>query len=255
MTLADPAAGHGHRAAFAAGARIVRTAENELKRECASLSSTRGMESWGPWVRPKITIEMHRRVVTASVEVVRRATKNDFTRPTPCTEWRLGGLLAHMTIQHRGFAGAARGVGPDLANWTMTTNEVDPLAAYVRAAALVLEAFEMPDVLERSFWLPEISTVQPYLGSHAIAFHFVDYVVHGWDVARSLGAAFHLDDDLVEAALEVARNVPDGAERLEPGSMFQPSVPVPATAAGLDRTVALLGRSPTWTPAEAVPES
>ena len=41
-------------------------------------------------------------------------------------------------------------------------------------------------MLERGFSLPEII---PGAESRcpAISFHFIDYVVHGWDVARALG--------------------------------------------------------------------
>jgi len=53
--------------------------------------------------------ELNRRAVQASVEVVSQVDPGDLGRPTPCSQWSLGELLAHMTIQHRGFAAPAPG--------------------------------------------------------------------------------------------------------------------------------------------------
>ena len=52
--------------------------------------------------------ELDRRAVLASVEVVSRVTAADLGRATPCAGWTLGDLLAHMTVQHHGFAAALR---------------------------------------------------------------------------------------------------------------------------------------------------
>jgi uncharacterized protein (TIGR03086 family) len=83
-------------------------------------------------------------------------------------------------------------------------------------------------------------------GRQAIAFHLVDYVVHGWDVARSLGVGFEPEPEVLAVALKVAQAVPDGPGRLEPGSAFRPAVAAPGRENPLDQIVALLGRSPDW---------
>ncbi len=49
------------------------------------------------------------RAVRASVRVVLQASAADLARPTPCADWTLAELLAHMTAQHNGFAAAAAG--------------------------------------------------------------------------------------------------------------------------------------------------
>ena len=79
----------------------------------------------------------------------------------------------------------------------------------------------------------------------AVSFHFVDYVVHSWDVARTLDLPLRLDSDLLDAALTVAGAVPGGNARLEPGAAFAPGV---AWSGGsrIDQIVAFLGRSPDW---------
>ena len=191
-----------------------------------------------------LIIELHRRAVLASVDVVSRIGDGDLGRDTPCAGWNLGDLLAHMIVQHDGFAAAAKGLGADPAVWQPRPLGADPTGEYAAAAHRVLDAFAAPGVLAREFALPEISTAVTFPAERAIGFHLVDYVAHGWDVARSLGLPYQLDPDVLDIALRVAAAVPDGENRLAPGAAFAPALPVPEDAPALDRIVALLGRSP-----------
>jgi uncharacterized protein (TIGR03086 family) len=185
------------------------------------------------------------RAVRASVEVVSRAGPADLARPTPCGDWTLADLLAHMTAQHNGFAAAAAGDGADLVRWPTGAPAAGPVPDYAAAAARVLAAFGAPGVLDREFMLPELSPQRPFPAGQAIGFHFVDYVVHGWDVARSLGLPYELDPGLLAVALDITRGVPDGENRRRPGATFAPRVPYSGSGL-LDEIVALLGRRPGW---------
>ncbi|HVB42302.1 MAG TPA: TIGR03086 family metal-binding protein [Streptosporangiaceae bacterium] len=193
--------------------------------------------------------DLDRRAVRVSVEVVAKVTAEDLGRSTPCSEWTVGDLLAHMTVQHDGFAAAAAGGGGDLAIWQVRPLAADPVAEYSAAAERVIAAFAEVGVLSRSFLLPEIIPGAEFPAAQAISFHFIDYVVHAWDVARSLGVPYAPGEDLIEAALPVAAAVPEGKHRLEPGAAFRPGVLAPAEASTLDRILAMLGRSPTWSAA------
>ncbi|HEX6445510.1 MAG TPA: TIGR03086 family metal-binding protein [Streptosporangiales bacterium] len=190
--------------------------------------------------------DLDRRAVRATLTVVARLRPGDLERPTPCADWTLADLLAHMTVQHHGFASAAEGHGADPEAWRVRPLGDDPVAEYTAAAERVLAAFGAEGVLDRPFALPEFGAAAPFPGRQAIGFHLVDYVVHGWDVARSLGVGVELDADVVDAALTVAELVPDDERRLQPGAAFRPAVRVADDAPALDRMVALLGRSPSW---------
>jgi uncharacterized protein (TIGR03086 family) len=190
-------------------------------------------------------VELDARAVRASVQIVSRASAVDLARPTPCPDWTLAELLAHMTAQHNGFAAAAAGDGADLVHWQTGAPVADPVGEYAAAAERVTAAFAAAGVLAGEFVLPEISPTLRFPAAEAIGFHFVDYVVHGWDVARALGRGYDLDPDLLAAALPIARAVPDGERRRRPGAAFAPRVA--ASSGGLlDQIVALLGRQPDW---------
>ena len=181
--------------------------------------------------------------VNASVELTARARPADMTRPTPCADWTLHGLITHMAAQHYGFAAAAAGDG-DPARWR-ARRLADPVADYRAAAETVLAAFAADAVPGRQFPLPEIAPGALFPAPQAVSFHFVDYVVHSWDVAATLGLEAHFAPDLLDAALDVARAVPGGDYRLAPGAAFAPAVTWPG-GSPLDQVVALLGRSPGW---------
>jgi len=189
--------------------------------------------------------ELDRRAVRRSVELVRQASPADLHRPTPCAGWTLADLLAHMTAQHRGFAAAAAGNGADPAQWSVVPAGVDE---YVEAADLVVAAFAAATVADRLFALPEISTTLAFPARRAIGFHFIDYVVHSWDVARCLDLPVDLPPDLIEAARPIAFAVPNGPERQTPGAAFQPALTddTDGPTTPLDQILARLGRSPQW---------
>lgn len=50
----------------------------------------------------------------------------------------------------------------------------------------MLDAFAADGTPEAQFALPEFGEGAMFPGEMAMGFHFVDYVVHGWDVAASL---------------------------------------------------------------------
>ncbi|MCF2526282.1 TIGR03086 family metal-binding protein [Yinghuangia soli] len=198
------------------------------------------------------------RTVKAGVAVVEQVTADDLDKPTPCTGWSLADLLAHMTAQHRGFAAAARGDGADPRHWA---TEPPSIAQYREAAADVFAAFGEVTDREQDFMLPEITSAMPFPAWQAIGFHFIDYVVHAWDVARTLGLPHAPEPDIAEAALPIALAVPDGPSRLAPGAAFAPPLPpVPArpaprgsrgTSAGtapFAEILRALGRNPAWSP-------
>jgi uncharacterized protein (TIGR03086 family) len=194
-------------------------------------------------------IDQHGRAVAAVAPVLTRVRPVDLELPTPCTGWDLRALLEHMTGQDHGFAAAVRAgteTDIDVDQFAPRSLGADPAAAATASSAAAGTAFADASAdPSRTVWLAEFQHRLPL--AQVAGFHLIDTLVHGWDVAVTLGLAVDYDDDLVAAGLTVAENVPTGAFREQPESPFAPAL----AATGSDpweRTLTLLGRDPHWTP-------
>lgn len=192
----------------------------------------------------------HRSAVLASIAVVNTVTPAHLDLPTPCAEWTVADLLAHMTAQHRGFAAAARGRGADPGVWHVEPLGSDPAGAYKAAAEDVLQAFSAAGTDETLFALPEFGADVTAPGATAMGFHFVDYVVHGWDIATALAVPWQLPDGVLGAVAPLVFAVPDGDFRDAAGSPFGRALPI-AEENTMARILRHLGRDPHWAPPHA----
>ncbi|WP_412543474.1 TIGR03086 family metal-binding protein [Longispora sp. K20-0274] len=191
-------------------------------------------------------LDLHRRTLEHSAALVAGIRDDQWDLPTPCAGWTVRDLVTHMVRENRGFAAAADGETSDRSTWSSPIGP-DPRADYAASAARVVDAFGADGVLDRRFWLPLIDADVLYPARQAVSFHLLDYLVHGWDVAVSVGGPAGFADDLVAAVTEVAyREVPDGPRRRRTGASFRPALPVPPDAPALDRLLGYLGRDPHW---------
>lgn len=195
--------------------------------------------------------DLNARAVRDSMDVVRQVQVTDLGRPTPCEGWTLADLLGHMAVQHRGFAAAARGDGAEMKHWEFASAGADAVQQYLAASEDVLAAYaELGDDLDGAvFELPEFSVDPPRFPARlGIGFHFIDYVVHAWDVAVTIGMDFELRPELEQEALRITLAVPNGDNRTAAGSAFVPALEIPEDASTLDKILLYLGRTPGWRP-------
>jgi uncharacterized protein (TIGR03086 family) len=184
------------------------------------------------------------RAVRFAERVVARVTDDQLTAATPCTEWTLNELLVHMTGSNNGFADTAEGRPTNPEVWLGTTIGDDVVAEYLKSSQRVRAAFAAPEALTRTFDVHGFGT---YPATTAIGMHFIDYLAHGWDVAKATGTEAVLDEDLCEAVLAMGSRWPKGAPTIwGPGAPFGHPVPIPEEATAQDRMLGFLGRTPTW---------
>ncbi|HEX5494750.1 MAG TPA: TIGR03086 family metal-binding protein [Mycobacteriales bacterium] len=138
-----------------------------------------------------------------------------WSAPTPCTEWTVRDLVAHVITTHRRMAALLAGTDPvpvdpeaDLrAQWQAVTGAIrDALADEALASTVVSHTFGD----------------QPFesLVSGALC---TDTLVHTWDLARATGQDERLDPDAVPrsaeftATIDAVIRVPGGlAAKVEP---------------------------------------
>lgn len=185
------------------------------------------------------------RALRAAGQVIAQVTAADLARPTPCASWSLAELLRHLVSENLGFAANAAGTPVDRSIWDSGALGTDPYRAYQDSATLVSAAFSVLGAGDHQIEVREFGVFPSQV---AISMHFVDFLVHGWDVAVSLAASYRPDDELAANALAIASRWPDTPNSRGPGAAFNTRVPVPTDATNFERLLGLLGRSPSWAP-------
>ncbi|MHB1928662.1 MAG: TIGR03086 family metal-binding protein [Acidimicrobiales bacterium] len=165
-------------------------------------------------------------------EVLTSIAEDQWTLPTPCTEWTVRELASHLVTGNEHFTSALAGQKPA----TPDNAEGDLSEAYRRSARELLDAFGQPGALDRNVDVP-LGTVP---GVAALHLKITKLLVHGWDLARATGQAASFPDALAEQELAFSRaklgDIPAGRRP------FEPPQPVADDAPAMDRLAACLGR-------------
>lgn len=177
--------------------------------------------------------------------------------PTPCEEYAVRDVLAHLldlTVAFRDAA--ARELGP--------TTATDPGAAgptplgddwrsrLPRRLGEMAEAWRAPGAWEGTTQVGGLTLPAEVAGSVGLN----ELLLHGWDLARATGQEYACDPASLEVSRALLAPAADAGEGggdaegdAEDAGLFGPPVAVPADAPLLDRVVGLSGRRPGWQPA------
>jgi uncharacterized protein (TIGR03086 family) len=159
--------------------------------------------------------------------------------PTPCAQWDVRAVLNHIIGGNHFFAKVAAGEQIEVPSEPRDLVGDDPATAYAQGAKLALEAWRAPGVAEKIVHMP----VGDMPGAFATGLHFMDHLVHGWDIAKATGQEDAVDQSLAEAAYGLV-NGNIGDDLRKPGGPFGPEVVVDADCPPAERLVAYLGRKP-----------
>jgi uncharacterized protein (TIGR03086 family) len=112
-------------------------------------------------------------------------------RPTPCAGWDVTDLLRHMNAPHEAFAAGVIG--------TAEPAVADPRRQFELSAARWTLAMSSGADQVR------VPGVGDPVGTQQVrAVHFIDMLVHRWDLAAALARAVQTDPAIVDAALPIA---------------------------------------------------
>lgn len=183
------------------------------------------------------------RVHAATEQLVEGVRADQWSLPTPCADWDVRALVAHLAGGDRLFGLLLDGKADDMAAARALMHaEGDPLGddptATFRARGQALhEAFARPGFLESIRPTP----FGPQPGEFLVHMRINEHLVHGWDLARATGQpADGLPADVAERGLEMWRARLAGHPR--EGGPFAAEQPAPADAPAIDRLAAFLGR-------------
>ncbi|WP_153451445.1 TIGR03086 family metal-binding protein [Streptomyces smaragdinus] len=184
------------------------------------------------------TLRRHAEALDFFTQRVHAVRPDQWDAATPCTEWSVRQLVNHLTVEQLWV--------PPIVTDGATPAEVgdrfdgdllgdDPVAAWDRAAAGALAAFSAAGALQREVHL----SFGDVTGEAYCAQMTTDAAVHGWDLARAIGADERMPGELAEFSL---RETTPYAADLAASGMFAPAVPTAPDADAQTRLLGLLGR-------------
>lgn len=180
--------------------------------------------------------------------LIRSTTDDALDAPTPCADYSLGALLDHVDGFAQAFTAAAtKSTGP--ASSQSPAGDASRLGDDWRTRIpqhlrTLTEAWRAPEALTGMTRAGGIDMP----GEVAAVVALEELVIHGWDVARATGQDFDCDDPTLEVVRRFVAQFagPDQADLR--GDAYGAPVDVSEAAPMLDRTVALSGRDPAWSP-------
>jgi uncharacterized protein (TIGR03086 family) len=141
----------------------------------------------------------HARAVQAFGEHVRAIGDDRWSGATPCADWDVRALVNHLVGENlwtpplfdgRTIADVGDAFDGDVLG-------ADARAAWAASAGPAVDAVQGDGAMDR--------TVHLSFGDFEGRFYawqlFFDFLVHGWDLARAIGADERMDPELVDAAL------------------------------------------------------
>ncbi|MCX4658566.1 TIGR03086 family metal-binding protein [Streptomyces uncialis] len=180
-----------------------------------------------------VYVEDLARVCASVGDLLAGVRPEQWKEPTPCTEWNVREVVAHLVGMDLVFA-AMVGGGPVPDRGADCLGD-DPVGAYRSSSASLLAAFSVPGVLERSYRGPLGSAT----GTERLQIRLYDLLAHGWDLTQATRIPVRLPEDVAERALAFARSQLSTQSR---SGRFAEPQPVEETAPAIDRLAAFLGR-------------
>jgi uncharacterized protein (TIGR03086 family) len=175
------------------------------------------------------TVEQLAEAVDRTARLVAGIKPGQWGDPTPCTDWDVQALVAHLINGNTIVAAVVAGVPP-----TCQSLRAD----FEQSAATMLAAFRLPGALDREVEVPYGRVP----GVIALHLRLTELLAHGWDLARATGQPVEFAEATVEQELAYTA---EALAAIPPArSPFEPPAPVAADAPALDRLAARLGRSP-----------
>jgi uncharacterized protein (TIGR03086 family) len=191
---------------------------------------------------PPVLADCHR-AFEAVQHLVDSVRPDQWSAPTPCTDWNVRELLNHVANGNAVFAGVADGTRPSgpvtPAERAVDRLGADPAAGFRTTGERMHDAFLTPGFLEGTFETPMMGEQQ---GTTIVHMRINELLIHGWDLSRAIGRPDGLPDDLAEGALKLWQTRLAGRPR--EGMPFGVPEPVADDAPAIDRLAAFLGRKP-----------
>ena len=157
------------------------------------------------------------RAIDQTAEAIAAVRDDQLDDPTPCADWDVGQLVAHLAVGAGHLLEQARGGSPD---WSAVPDRVDDAAGTFRASGAALLAHLRDQDANADWQLAELA-------------------VHTWDLVTATGQAIRLDPDVAERGYAFMSHVLKPEMR---AGVFGPEQPAPDDADPYQWIAAFAGR-------------
>jgi uncharacterized protein (TIGR03086 family) len=170
-------------------------------------------------------------------EQVREVDGDEWLAPTPCADWDVRMVVAHVVVGDAQLPLLVNGEEVALVEeFDPSVLGNNPLAAWRGTALAAIRAFARPGALAERYAHP----IGHITGRRIIGFRITDSLVHAWDIARARHLDVPLDPEIAEYCLDFWQPMAPG---LPASGYFAPAVAPPEDADPGLRLLSLLGRT------------
>jgi uncharacterized protein (TIGR03086 family) len=174
---------------------------------------------------PNESVVVLSRALDQTGDVLARIHADQLSQPTPCGDWDVARLIAHVVETPRKFIEMAKGGKPD---WAAEPPPIDgEWTAAFRTAA--------DDLIH--LWHQAGDQADP----SQVDWQTAEFAVHSWDLARATGQSVELDEEVARRGLAFMTDALTAKNR---GDAFGPEIAVPEDAPVYERIAAFAGRDP-----------
>lgn len=141
--------------------------------------------------------ESYRKASSGFDAAVKAVGPSQWDNQSPCDQWRARDIVAHVVEGHRGVIAGVRG-----GESTPLRSDEDPTKAWEDASRAIDAIAGDPEATAKEMDGP---TGKMPAGEIITRFVTMDVLVHTWDLARTVGADEHLDEDSVRRAYDTLK--------------------------------------------------
>ncbi|HVT63615.1 MAG TPA: TIGR03086 family metal-binding protein [Mycobacteriales bacterium] len=179
-------------------------------------------------------------ILDKTADLVAGVHESGWDKPTPCSDYTVKDLVGHMVGWSASFDAAANGRTPegDPAAYQAT----DKSAAEFRLAVSSIVGGWRDNGTDRTVSLIGGSDMP---GQMVFDMTMMEYLAHGWDLAKGSGQPVPYTEDEAAAVLERAKQGPMANDEYRgPDKPFGHIVDVPESAPAIERFAGFMGRTP-----------
>lgn len=186
---------------------------------------------------PEDVVERYVAALASFGEQVRDVQDHEWDLPTPCGDWDVRSVVAHVVLGESQIAplvaGESLSSGSEVDTSIVGTH---PMSVWRGTAIAAISAAKSPDMTEATLDHPQ----GQIRGGTLLSFRVCENLVHAWDISVAVGRRWEIDADQATWCLDFwLPNVEQLFAMSDFGEALEPSE---GASAG-ERLLALLGRS------------